>query len=34
MSTSTIPMEQLNYEQAFAELETVIYTLETEEIAL
>jgi exodeoxyribonuclease VII small subunit len=34
MSSNAIPMDQLSYEQAFAELESIIYTLETEETAL
>ncbi len=34
MSASPVPVEQLSYEQAFAELESIVASLETEQKSL
>lgn len=34
MSASPVPVEQLSYEQAFAELESIVASLETEQTSL
>jgi len=34
MPVSSVPVEQLSYEQAFAELESIVTSLETEQTSL